>query len=475
MLKNEKGSAIVAAVLAFAVLFMISMSFIMVGTTNRQLASKEEYRTKAYYVAKTGLDSTIKHLENEGNAGDMRDRLEKLVERTANNNPLTGEFDGQDFEIEVMEGTRKNEDGENKAVYLMTSIGYIGEGDKSKRERDQTTAVLFPEYERDDSWGNGTIDASGTVYIDDLDNLQGEGLEVNSEQTKKVGARGEVTVNKARGKEIIKLFENYYNADINGFALRHRLEENGYLLTETLEHEDGGKDKLKINYNIPSFRPKPTFEVIEGRGSNIDLKNAVIDAKNPTPGVSKLVTEEYKVIEFDLTSGEPSVVAKNKEFLKINTSRLQIEGGKNNKIITDPNIDIVIYADTFTIFENTELHVEGDGRVYIFVKSSSDISNGGRMGIELDKKVEYRPVNTNIHFYLGDHQISIQNNSELGNAYLYGLSTRVELKENAIFTGKMTSEAVSFNNKFTINSPTAGAYDEETSPIIGFKSKEWER
>ena len=63
--KNEKGGALMLVIMASFIVLAFTITTIMLSGASVKQSSGEEYKTQAYYVAKTGAESLVNYLENE--------------------------------------------------------------------------------------------------------------------------------------------------------------------------------------------------------------------------------------------------------------------------------------------------------------------------------------------------------------------------------------------------------------------------
>lgn len=468
MLNNEKGSAMVVSLISISVILILTIAFIFLSSSNIRHASKEEGSTQAHYVAKTGAETIIKHLRDTADStGDMRAELVKLIDRTNSGNKTEGIYKNKKFVIEAKKEIRTDATGIDKTVYLIKGKSKVGTGS------DWITAVLTPEYDVEQGWGNGTVDAGDEIFLSSLKMLKGGGITLNTESIKKVGGDSPIKIQSgANGEEIMKLFDGNPNGTdvLNGYTLGNRDESLPYVNSETLMHTDINTkvEPVKLNYDIS--RNKPALSFPTSYGSGIVKSNITIDVNNPTIG--QLVTEEYSFIDFN-KKGKVEKDTNKKEYLKISADVFKLEG--KNTIITSKKTDVVIYTKVFFLNEYSELNIKGPGKVYIFATDQADIHQYSKVGVDLDDPTSVA-ANTNIHFYIKDGlKFGLEDNAEVRNAFLYGPRSGVGLDGGSVFTGRMSVDTVDFNGETTIQSPVPGTPDEDNDPIVGFETIEWER
>lgn len=475
-MKNEKGSTIVIAVLTFTVLFIFTMTITFLGFTNYNQADREEKNIKAYYVAKTGADALIKHLEDTAEStGDMSEELEELVLKSDSENPGAnpgiGSYKEGDFKIEV----KKNKNKDDTVSYKIISTGEMRNGNNVGM--DTVTALLTPKHESF-SWGIGTVDAGEKIFVKGLHNLEGNGIILNTSAKKGISDSKspiEIQEGYSENHEIIKLFDgnNDGTREKHGYKLKRTNVDPTHIKSEIIDYDKLPEDAKPVTLNYGVERKKPEINIPSTNKSNINLKNEVIDVNSSTPSEGTFVTEAYNVIDFE-GDGDPKKKTKNKEFLKIETSELQISG--NNEIKTSLDKDVVIYTNLFTLDESAKLNITGPGKVYIYANEKLDLINKSKLGIDLDVDLEDRIVNLNIHLYIGKNDVQIGNHTELGNTYIYGKAAEVQLAGNSVFTGRISANKVKLRDNITLRSPSSDEdSDDQSGPITGFTSIEWEK
>jgi hypothetical protein len=94
--KNDKGAALIVTVMAFAVLAILSVVFITISTQERKLATIEEQKMKAYYIARSGADTAAASLID--NIGTAPSKARQLLE-AANPSTITGNYGGGSFTV----------------------------------------------------------------------------------------------------------------------------------------------------------------------------------------------------------------------------------------------------------------------------------------------------------------------------------------------------------------------------------------
>lgn len=458
-------------VLTFAVLFIFTMTAIFIGNSSFKHADKEENKTQAYYVAKTGVDSVISHLEKEGKGidGDIRDELDKLIEKTDIGDIGVGNYKEGSFEIEVKKKIKeyqdKNGDKKNKTFYLVESKGKVGK--EGEEDEDQVTAILTPKYQANQNWGKGTIDAGGSIHFNHISQLKGSGLILNTIKKRLHTEEGPVTFG-----DIMDLFISKKDKEkkVKDYELVKIIEDKTEIFSEKLINDSiTDFEPLQINYGVERELDEITAPAYNSSGT-IKLDNEKVSFEGFRKG--KIINEKYQVIE--IKDDEPKLKTKEKEIMKIEAQKMETKG--DIVIETSKDRDILITVDVLEMSTNSNLNIKGDGNVYFYIKDSGDIGENSKVGANLHIPNEINTV-INTHFYLDSCNLTVKGNGKVKNTLVYGTgdNSEMELKGGSIYKGRMFVEKVDFNGESTIQSPSNEESNEDSDPIVGFENIEWER
>lgn len=434
MLRNEKGSAMIFAVIGFATIFIFATVFIFLGSSNAKQAYKEEKKTQAYYIAKAGAETLLKHAKD---SGDMIATLDDLVTKTSSSSKM-GEFNNEKFEIDVKKPNPKeniyhinskstiNKSGTNPSTDWTRAIVNIDEG------------IIFPNFE-------GTIYSSSKDPMDitDLNKLRGDNLQIYTPgHAKDVAVRilnPEVVRDALASPE--KIVDGLKVKDSTGeYTFRVKTKPNSTIIDELEIYKDGTlKVTIQYGYNIKTVLK----EELERYDEQIKKYFATPYSNGTFSNNNTTITENINYTSSTIRGWTiDATSSSNREPLEIRIKDINILG--NSTIKTSKYRDIVIVTDDFTMEDNIKLNVEGDGQLSILVAKNMQLDTGAK--IDIAKK-----ANVDIHLKPGVY-FKLNDKSSINGGSIFGLGADVDLHGYSEFKGQIINETIGINDQAIINS-----------------------
>lgn len=465
MLKNEKGSAMVLAVIALAVISIFTGVFIFLGSSNIMHVNKEENKSKAYYVAKTGAESVL-------NAAKSSADIVATLDKFKDEGKSTGDFDGEKFEIEVTKPEPL------KSIYHIKSTAKINETE------DGTTAIIEIDEGIVHPYFDGTIFGGGEkTTLKDLDELQGKNMKVYTKYyaedkptaveilspdaikqviidiTNEMPNRKTGDIKSVDGKDG-KKYEIKVEETFGDVPLKERDDDHNhpddYIKTlkiyELIENKREFRLEIEYGYDLEK-KEENKFEQQKDQTDkyfNEPFKSETLDKK----GMEITESLNYGVGNADdWTIDATSNV--QQEPLVVRIGILKLQQNKNLTIRTSKNKDIVMIMKEFKPEGHNEINVVGDGKLSILISDVMQFQSYSH--IKVDKE-----ANLDIFMRAGASQFELNDKSSIVSASLYALGgkgkkeTQVDIDDSCIFRGQIMSKTYDINKSVEI-----GSYSED--------------
>ena len=482
---NERGSTFMLVIIGFAVLFIFSMTAILISNANKKQTINEKDKIQAYYVAKTGAESFINYLEHIKVDKDQtkEQTIKKLLNELNGKESKSSEFKDNDkklignFKIKI----EKIEDQD----YRITSVG---EANNAKREIIATLSLKEENKSKDNTeassnnYWDGTIRAYKTITFKDLyrfmsatDITSGnypknliletprernkeeleEGIFFKESELKKLFLSENINEknftidihNVKMGLRNIypknKLYDGYEIYDVNRdkvvLTVRYSLKED----EKEIQHSEAlnktfsliGKEREKISsiINDDEYYNQVKFlkELSRIRDKDININ----DVNKTNKKIYESFTAKktlFKNDTFDTIDATKSVtntplVLDIEEFVQDSDSKMTI--------VTSKNKDIKIVTKSFNLLYNAKINVIGDGNKNFYILGDAQLdSEKSHIGVDIYKTND---STANITFNLKPGtQFQTNNGSKLEKIKVYGPKAKFQLGDDSWFEGQ---------------------------------------
>lgn len=378
--KNERGSALVYTLMVLLLLSLLGLSVGMVTVGSYKLSDSNRDYTSAYYIAEAGATIAYEELKNQITS-DVNNKLtkDKVKNRIVNYKMLSNkDFQSQHGEIPNAFVTIEELDSE-KLEYRIVSRGEIG---TSKRTVYKTFAINWPIEQEGKEFPNLPLNTA--LFVKEKMELLGGEL------------MGEAYTNSVVNKTI-KM------GDYGSWKKATIFHSSLITSEKLLDYQDWFKPNLPIVK--PTNNPL-NFEVYEMLLNQlvppkIDTK---IEKKNNYNGIMvpdnqgniKINNSNVNNITVDIDSNYyiPVIYTQSQWPLKLNVG----------------NFDRVLMVDTLDLGGN--LHVEGSGKLTIFVKNKLNVNSGG---ITINPNGNSSKLTI---IYLGKESLSLGNNIKINGHFI---------------------------------------------------------
>lgn len=462
LLKNEKGSAFLMAIMGLAIISIITVTAVFMGSTNAKQTHTEGKRTQAYYVADAGAKTMVEELK-----GLPANELQKKLVEMEGLGTIKGEYTDDTtsgtpvkykFELEV-------EKDPTAEIYELRSTGYSNDGVK-----DGTRAILALE-ELPDGGGGGRVMGDGVIYITDSGNGtfqfhnfgQFAGIDLSI-----------YTVNKS---------VTAINDGTGGYN-KTKIDGNG-LVGEMFVKQGNPKDhKVEMVYNSSKELILDKYSDIKLNGLiGDDLKTALAStyflpittednynaflsdkAEFPLAPVPDELTEKGTKISLP---GKGTVDLTGSRYVYVD-SKLNINGTLD--IETSGDIDIVLKKG-FHMTLGSKFNIHADGRVNVYLEADTG-TDGGNI-----KVISPKDKMAQVNFYVGKGvPFQMQDATEvIGGVNLYAPTSDVQFQEKVQWEGIVVAKLLQFNDNAKFRAPSAGSDSSNMNKIKEWKLKpiEW--
>ena len=495
LFNNQKGSTLMLITILSFVIISITMTMILFAGTSAKQSFGEENKTQAYYIAKTGAESLIKHLEDMSSKdGDVKKELDELKDEGIGK----GSYDDGEFTLEITELT------EDK--YEIKSTGKVNE----------TEDWIIAELTIGETTGGGYNTGDGKIFvnsskqidIEKVPQLEGAGLVIHH-KSQKYGSSVPILINEPGN--ISKLFKRLNDkSDVTLVKTLNAQKESGYKLEikePTNEESNISKEnpiRIEKLVKYKDIKKDSSFEELEFRygttkkdvlnyfskeklGESMLTNSQIQNGLKDTFLLPITTIEDYK----NYMNEESPIYPNSPKYdsLKNGTNKGKIEetkkkdkpvigGFKNstdytiNEIILNNGVNFVIdtKGDTnikidvkIEISKNDQITIKADDKVNIYLKGEAQIN--GDIIVEGDGEV---------NLYMYGEVFQANNGSVIKNINLYGPTS--EIKLNKIdYTGIIVGKIVDFDNEdSTFRAPTSGTASADDVKTQGM-TIEWKR
>lgn len=498
MLRNQQGGALALAIIMSFVVMAFAMTTIFIASSSNKQTFGEENKTQAFYIAKTGAESFIHHLEEMSKKGeDVKAELVKLKDEGLGK----GEYDNGEFTLEIREiDTNK---------YEIESRGKI----------NKVEDWIIAELTIDDIVGGGSNTGDGKIFINSSEQLvietvpqlKGAGLQMYTNGKKTYEAESPIFLSDGKINELFisisdrkskangNTIEKLNNQKVKGYSLEIQETQNGSLNPNALidknnlikrdklvKHKGQEKDpdfhEIRFVYDtnktdvLNYFTKSRLFdkdmadaEIKKGLESTFLLPlRSVSDYKDyisnkiiypPSPSYN---ASSYNVVKENfIIDGKNEVTipkdgnARFKEGIVLNNGGELVINTKGN---ADIKIDKKIETNT-----NNNITIKADGKVNIYLTAEAQVDG--------DILVE---GNGEVNLYMYGDKFQTNNKSTIKNLNLYAPNSVVQVYEvdyQGIIVGK---KVVLNDDKSIFRAPSSGPASTDDSKSKGI-SVEWRR
>lgn len=532
-LRNEKGGAMLMAIMGLAIISIFTLGAIFTGSSNARQTQIERKRTQAYYVADAGAKAFIKHLE-ELPGNEVKNKLKEMSKKSKEE--IKGNYKDWDFTIDVTEIEEGN-------IYEIKSTGeVVSTGRKDDITRDWTIAKVKLGVSEEKGGkgyeiGGGKIFVTGEseeFYSEFIMQLKGSGISIYT-RPEKYGSKVPVQFNEVKNNpshvsnsgQLNKLFESI-SSRVGSNATVKKLneqEEKGYRLeieepsdiTSKISRDNPIKKESLVRYSKDGSKDK-TFEEIKFiyNTQKEDILDYFSKNKLRTNGMSSAEIKKGLESVFLLpvrTEEEYSAYIKGRNIYPdtpiyklppggFNTSNKGLNG--NKELNTKKELDLSLQTDVMIpngLEMNNGGHLilkfSGDTNVIIDGKlEMNDSSKREKLHIYTDSKVNFY-INGNVsidgdlivypqsdkaevNFYLTQRgrQVQMNNNAQIDWVNIYAPNSVVDIENNIKYKGIIVGRKVTIGTGSTFEAPSSGPSSETDNGNIGEDvdmTVEWKR
>lgn len=501
LFNDEKGSTFMLVIIGFCVLFIFTIGMIFIGNVNSRSTIREENRAKAYYIAKTGAESYINHLEKEIKLGnDIFKDLDDLNGKTSK----LSTFEDGTFDIKIDKIIEKNSEKEAIEKYKIITTGRVNE------EKSILIAMITPSFS-----GGGYNTGDGKIFINSdtqlvigkVPQLSGSGLDIytNGKRTMDVSSRIFINQNNVSNLFIQISDRKSKGGDTVGSLSSQREEQYSLEIQETKNGniDDGTLDRnstisknnlikreklVRYNSNEKNALKDSTFEEIgfrydttqedvldyfsKGKLSIEDITDTQIKEGLKSTFLIPIETiKEYKdyikgnsiypsKTNYEFPSdgrNEGSLILEEEEKIKVdlkdssdikfgnitlnNGAELYIDTKGDTNIYIDGKIDINDSSMT------EKIHINANGKVNFHIKQSAAIEG------ELKAFLEDENSEVNIYMYNGEFQSN--NKANIEDVNLYVPNHKVQF-DKVSYKGIIVAKEIQFGDDATFEAPSSG-------------------
>lgn len=521
--KDEKGAAMLMGIIGLALISMITITMIFMGSSNARQTQREGRRTQAYYVADTAAKTLVAQLQDETKypPDKLKDELSKMSKR----NDIKGEYRDWEFEIDVIEKVKDE-------VYEIRTTAEVDE------VKDGTTMLVtlgnVSETENKDKGegyeiGNGKIFLNRTSknVIPGLPQLTGAGVSIYTNGERHMESESSIFISEDKHsikelftgvkvgnntiEEISKQRKGNYGIEIlqttSGELTPQTVISNNNLIKREKLVKYVGKGNIKdktfeeIDLRYSTTKNDVLSYFSKGKLSTKDMTDAevkkglkstflipittvekyrdYIKGKDIYPSKANYTVPVTAVVKgsIDMASGGKQVVdfkgikdIKLKNIILNNGADLTIDTSGDTNIFIDGNISI----DDSKM--NEKITINADGKVNFYIGSTATI----------DGKLIVVPKNTDVevNFYIYNGMFQSNNKAIIKGINLYVPNHKVQFKD-VEFEGVIVTKEIQMNGDSTFKAPSSGPASkdnnidneksEEKGSKVNIEWKEWQR
>lgn len=456
--KNEKGGAMLMAIMGLAIISVFTAVAIFMGSSNARQTQTEGKRTQAYYVADAGIQTFLQELQKDFEADELVLKLEELSTK----GKIHGTYEDMEFYIEVTEKE------ENK--YEIRSTGDV-DGTKDGTRVDITLEEVEAEV-----GGGGLKMGDGVIYITSTGNDTFQFQNLNQFKGTDISI---YTMNKSVTQINDEPSESGYkktSSNENGlvkdiFVKKDHTVEMVYNLHKKMvlkkySNEELPDDSLKGKALDKVLSNTYFLPITDAEDYDAFLKDSAVFplAKYKVP-----IGEEETKMSLD---GKGTIDLKEHRYVNV-AKKLEINGKLDMK--TSGDLDIVLQKG-FHIDKGSKFNIHADGRVNVYLEGVTDTDGG-------DIEVISEGPNSQVNFYVGNKiPFQTQDATKVLGVNLYAPTSDVQFQEKTRWEGLVVANQLQFNDNTQFRAPSAGSAESDMNKekvwaidIDSIEWKEWQR
>lgn len=382
-INNQKGASLPLVLVTLLILSIFSLTAIFLSTSNFKSAKREEDRTKAYYISRTGSEAFANYIIRKPTAKNPAITIEELKEFVGKKSKPTSFGDGE-FTISVQEV-------DENSAYKVTSVGTVN-------GVSETTSVIINPNELEFS-------VSSKIFRD-------RALFTSSEETQmQLNSLGSGYI-KGHNQEKGPVHTFHNEIQYNTPKDKNRVEaKTGEDVKKMIKKEE------LIEPDFTTFRNLEHLTAVSKTEMVVENKYQTI-SKNKK--LSRIQVRSEKTLEIDATKENIELIVKDD---------IQLDDSSTLHIITKPSTKVDIHVGSIQLQNKSKLKITGGGDVNIISKGkiqlndyieitgeesrSSEVNFKSLTEIQIDNKTELKfDKNIMVYFYTKGN-IQLQESSTL--------------------------------------------------------------
>lgn len=500
LLENEKGGAMLIAIMGLAVILIFTMAAIFMGSSNTLQTQREGKRTQAYYVADAGAQTLVKHLKGLDKK-EAKKMLEEMKTKTDNKEVISGTYEEWDFYIKVKDISQD----ENIEKYEVKSIGKVNDVE------DWTIAEITLMNE-DYHIGKGQIfvNSDEQINMEKVPQLEGEGLNIYTNAKKKMDKENPIFIKEGVSELFLSINDRKGQSDVNEYTIGalNSQRRDGYSLeiqetelgTEVKDSEVIGNNNLVKSDTLTKYKKNKNEKNQEFKNINFryDIKKQEVlkyFSNNKLSGKNMLKTEMKKGLESTflipiktekeyedyIDPNNKGIYPKSPEINLINFLDSGVETSSSNPLSKNEHIKI---EKGENIKFSKGIHLKEGGNLDIKTEDDTNIKINGKIAMQKGSKITINTSN-NINVYIkdgidiygdiiapGSGQVNFymyegkeaqltgdseSNRLNIENINLYAPNSKITLGSHVNYTGVIVGKEVEFGDRdSTFKSPSGG-------------------